>query len=132
MLAAFPVFFRPVFFPVLMNKPVAPPLLVFSSLLRLCALCVSALSSSLFLSHSSSTNPVSYANRLPISRPLINRRQYAHIPMPLPLIRLRALLLLNCPGKCIQFRRKLIHRPEFLLKPLPANLARQPSLFIKR
>src|SRR5579859_5325750 len=119
MLADFPVFFRPALFRFLM-------IFSASSVLFLCALCVE------IFSFPASTNPVSYANRLPFSRRLINRSQNNHVPMPLPPIRLDGLLRLNRTCKRIQLRRKLIRHPEFLLKPLPANLPRQSPLFIKR
>src|SRR5467141_1064112 len=101
-----------------------------SSLLSvLCASAFSALNSSLL---PASKNPVSYANRLPFSCRLINRLQNNHVPMSLPPIRRHALLRQNRPSKRIQFRPKFIHHLEFLLEPLPANLPRQPPLFIKR
>src|SRR6266478_3329312 len=76
--------------------------------------------------------PVSYANRLPFSRRLVNRLQNNHVEMSLPSIGRDRLLRLSRLRKRIQFRRKLIHHPEFLLEPLSANLPRQPPLFIKR
>src|SRR6266403_2505300 len=98
----------------------------------LCASAFYALNSSLPPVLPPSKNPVSYANRLPFSCRLINRLQNNHVPMPLPPIRRHALLRQNRPSKRIQFRRNFIHHLEFLLEPLPANLPRQPPLFIKR